>query len=63
MHNKYKKLRNKVNSQIRTDNERIKNETNENEHWKIGGEITKPQNESSCHNPKRKLVKDLKMSQ
>ena len=46
---KYKKLRNKVNSQIRKDNiyynnERIKKADNENEIWKVAQEITNPKN-------------------
>ena len=49
---KYKKLRNKVNSQIRKDNiyynnERIKKANDENEIWKVAKEITNPRNVSS----------------
>ena len=52
MFEKYKKLRNKVNSQIRKDNiyfnnERIKKANDENEIWKVAKEITNPRSVNS----------------
>ena len=52
MFEKYKKLRNKVNCQIRKDNvyfnnEKIKKANDENELWKIAKEIAIPRNVNS----------------
>ena len=59
---KYKKLRNRVNIQIRKDNiffnnEKIKKADNENELWKVAQEITKPRSNTIFHHKNMHLFK------